>query len=316
MTAVSTDETATVHVLVTCTNRKSVSVPSALHLDNASGHTLGQRSREWIRRLVDVADVPLVAADRLYLGEHWKVARGLRSLSTGNRVRLWVCSAGYGLIPAEALLRPYAATFTGQADRVPGGSEGARDWWQALAAWAGPAPKQPRTIRLLAAGDPSAYFMVVLSPPYLDACRDDIAAAAAAVTDPQRFVVISAGARHSGPLANLIVPADARLQAFLGGTRQALNVRIADHLLSAGIGERARASQHLAQLLAKQAPISRYERKQLSDQEVREMISHRLTQVPGMSASKMLREFRDAGFACEQSRFARLHHHIVSEVRA
>jgi hypothetical protein len=302
-------------VLVTCTNRKSVSVPPALHLDNASGNTPVQRSREWIRRLVDLADVPLVAADHLYLGEHWKVSRGLCSLPTGNRVRLWVCSAGYGLIPAGALVRPYAATFSGQVDRVPGGSEGARDWWQALAAWEGPAPEQPRTIRLLAARDPSAYFMVVLSSPYLDACRDDIAAAATTVTNSQRFMVISAGARHSGPLANLMVPADARLQAFMGGTRQALNARIADHLLSEGIGERAQACQHLAQLLAKQPPISRYERKQLSDREVREMISHRLTQVPGMSASKMLRELRDAGFACEQSRFARLHH-ITSGVGA
>jgi hypothetical protein len=315
MTAVGTDESATVHVLVTCTNRKSESVPPALHLDNVSGHTLVQRSREWIRRLVDLADVSLVAADRLYLGEHWKVSRGLRSLPTGNRVKLWVCSAGYGLIPAEALVRPYAAAFSGQADRVPGGSEGARDWWHTLAAWEGPAPEQPRTIRLLAARDPSAYFMVVLSSPYLDACRDDIAAAATSVTDPQRFMVISAGARHSGPLANLMVPADARLQAFMGGTRQALNARIADHLLSEGIGERAQACRHLAQLLAKQPPISRYERKQLSDQEVKEMISHRLIQMPGMSASKMLRELRDAGFACEQSRFARLHR-IISGVGA
>jgi hypothetical protein len=315
MTAVSPDECATVHVLVTCTNRKSMSVPPALHLDNVPGHTPVQRSREWIRRLVDLADVPMVTADRLYLGEHWKVSRGLPSLATGQRTKLWVCSAGYGLIPAEACVRPYAAAFSGQVDRVPGGSDGARDWWHALAAWEGPAPGQPRTIRLLAAADPSACFIVALSSPYLDACRDDITAAATAVTDPQRFMLISAGARCQGSLANLMVPADARLQAFVGGTRQALNARIADHLLSSGIGDRTRACQHLGQLLAKQPPITRYERKQLSDQEVSEMIAHHLAQTPGMSASRMLREFRDAGYACEQSRFAQLHQ-MISEVRA
>ena len=315
MTAVSLDEGVTVHVLVTCTNRKSMSVPPALHLDNVRGHTPVQRSREWIRCLVDLTDVPMVAADRLYVGEHWKVSRGLPSLATGHRTKLWVCSAGYGLIPADARVRPYAATFSGQADRVPGGSDGARDWWHALAAWEGPAPGQPRTIRLLAAADPSACFIVALSSPYLDACRDDIAAAATTLIDPQRFILISAGATHTGSLANLMVPADARLQAFLGGTRQALNARIADHLLSVGIDDRTRACQHLAQLLAKQPPITRYERKQLSDQEVSEMISHSLAQVPGMSASRMLREFRDAGFACEQSRFGQLHG-MISEVRA
>ena len=113
MTTVSLDEGVTVHVLVTCTNRKSMSVPPALHLDNVRGHTPVQRSREWIRCLVDLTDVPLVAADRLYVGEHWKVSRGLPSLATGHRTRLWVCSAGYGLIPADARVRPYAATFSG-----------------------------------------------------------------------------------------------------------------------------------------------------------------------------------------------------------
>jgi hypothetical protein len=34
-----------------------------------------------------------------------------------------------------------------------------------------------------------------------------------------------------------------------------------------------------------------------------------------MSASRMLRELRDAGFACEQSRFGQLHR-MISEVRA
>lgn len=312
MTALSQHEGVTVHVLVTCTNRKSLSVPPALHLDSVPGRTPIQRSREWIRRLICLADVSMVAADRLYVGEHWKVSR---SLATGHRTKLWVCSAGYGLISAEACVRPYAATFSGHVDRVPGGPDGARDWWHALAAWEGPAPGQPRTIRMLAAADPSACFIVALSSPYLDACRDDIAAAASTLIDPKRFMLISAGATHTGSLANLMVPADARLQAFLGGTRGALNARIADHLLSVGIDDRTRACRHLAQLLAKQPPIARYERKQLSDQEVSEMISHSLAQVPGMSASRMLREFRDAGFACEQSRFGQLHR-MISEVRA
>lgn len=312
MTPASLDEGVTVHVLVTCTNRKSVSVPSALHLDSVPGRAPVQRSREWIRRLIDLDDVPMVAADRLYVGEHWKVSR---SLATAHRTKLWVCSAGYGLIPAEARVRPYAASFSGQVDRVPGGSDGARDWWQALAAWEGPAPGQPRTVQLLAAKEPAACFIVALSAPYLDACRDDIAAAARVVTDPRRFMLISVGARYSGPLANLMVPADARLQTFVGGTRQALNARIADHLLSVGIADRTRAHQYLAELLAKQPPIAKYERKQLSDQEVSEMIVHRLAQVPGMSASRMLRELRDAGYACEQSRFAQLHR-MVSEVKA
>jgi hypothetical protein len=309
------DESATTHVLVTCTNRKTVPVPPALRLGSIPGRGTAQRSREWVSRLSGLASVPPVSARSLYAGEHWMVARNLPGQAPERRIQLWVCSAGYGLITADARVRPYAAAFSGRPDRVPGGADGARQWWHALAGWEGPDPRQPRSIRSLVAADPSACFMVALSASYLDACRDDIVAAAAAVGDSQRLMVISAGARHRGQIVDLMVPADARLQAFLGGTRQALNVRIAAHLLSAGISDRVDAFRHLAQLLAGQPPVPRYERKKLSDEEVSEMIGSRLAQLPGMSASRLLREFRDAGYACEQSRFAQLHRTVTGATR-
>src|SRR5439155_924306 len=62
-----------------------------------------------------------VPALDLYGGEHWQVARSLpaHGVEGGREVKLWVSSAGYGLVPAEAPLRPYAATFSSaQADSV------------------------------------------------------------------------------------------------------------------------------------------------------------------------------------------------------
>jgi hypothetical protein len=61
--------------------------------------------------------------------------------------------------------------------------------------------------------------------------------------------------------------------------------------------------------------VPRYERKKLSDEEVGEMIASRLAQLPGMSASRLLREFRDAGYACEQSRFGQLHRSVTGATR-
>ena len=296
-----------VHVIVTCTSRKTLPVPSVLRLDSIPGRGTAQRARAWAGRLSSPCKAPMIEAERLYAGEHWMVARSLAGLAAGREIRLWVSSAGYGLIRAGAQVHPYAATFSGHLDRVHGGADGARQWWRALARWEGPEPGQPRSITSLAVADPSACFLLALSASYLAACSDDIAAAAVAMADPDRMVVISAGARPCIPVAEVMVPADARLQALLGGTRQALNVRIAAHLLSAGIGSHAVASRHLAQLLNEQPPIRRYERKQLSDQEVSEMIIRRLARSPGTPASRMLREFRDAGYACEQQRFAQLH---------
>lgn len=305
------DRPETVHVVVTCTNRKTRSVSPELRLGSVTGRSCAGRAGEWVRRLAESRSEPLITAEDLYAGEHWLVARGLPNSGGPVRIRLWVCSAGYGLIPARAQVRPYAATFSGPSDCVPGGRDGAREWWSALSRWEGPAVGQPRSIRALAAADPSSAFLVALSAAYLGACRDDVVEAAAQVANPDQFMVISAGARFPGNVATVMVPASARLQAFLGGTRQALNVRTVAHLLSMEITSRAEGSRHLTRLLAEQAPVRRYERKKLSDDEVCAMITSRLEELPGLSASRMLRELRDSGYACEQQRFGQLHRSVI-----
>jgi hypothetical protein len=305
------NRTTTVHVVVTCTSRKTVTVPPELRLGSITELAPTPAAVcEWTARLSDPGGAEHLGAADLYAGEHWAIARQLPVSAAAYDTQLWVCSAGYGFITARALIRPYAATFSGHEDRVPGGAEGARQWWQALARWEGPEPGQPRSIRELAARQPTASFMLALSATYLGACRADIAAAAKELHDPDRLLVISAGARDPGGLAGLTVPADARLQALLGGTRQALNARIAAHLLEAGITSRLSATRHMTELLASQPPIARHERKKLSDEEVIAMITSRLALEPGMPASRMLREFRDAGYACEQQRFAALHRQV------
>jgi hypothetical protein len=107
-----------------------------------------------------------------------------------------------------------------------------------------------------------------------------------------------------------MVPADARLQTHFGGTRRALNARIAAHLLSTGLRGKDKAARHLARLLAEQPPIPCYDRKKQSDREILDIIAKRLVCGPATSANRMLREFRDAGLACEQHRFIRLYRSV------
>ena len=154
-------------------------------------------------------------------------------------------------------------------------------------------------------------FMFVLSKSYLRACGADISAAREYIVDPDQFLIVSAGARLQGDLATFAVPADARLQAHFGGTRRALNARIGAHLLSTGIRSKKEATGNLAQLLATQPPIPHYDRKKQSDREILDIIAGRLAQAPTTSASRMLRELRDAGLACEQHRFTRLYRSVV-----
>ena len=103
MTALAHDDTATIHVVVTCTNRKIRPVPSRLRLAQVRGASASQRAREWVARLGKEQTDSGVPARDLYAGEHWTVARGLPDYGdTHEKVYLWACSAGYGLIPASA----------------------------------------------------------------------------------------------------------------------------------------------------------------------------------------------------------------------
>jgi hypothetical protein len=297
---------ATVHVIVTCANRMSRPIPEHLQLGQVPGRTPAERASGWIARLAEACSAAQVPAVELYAGEHWSVARKFPAMHLpGEEICLWACSAGYGLIPVEAPLIPHHATLTrGQADSVPGVWT---SWWSMLSEWPGPASGRPRSIRALVASDPTAIFMFVLSKNYLAACRADLAAACEHLADSDRFFIVSAGGRPEGDLAAFTLPADARLQAYFGGTRRALNARIGGSLLEHRIRSKDEASAYLTRLLDAQSPIPRYNRKRQSDPEILDIIAERLARGPSISANRLLRELRDSGLACEQHRFGRLY---------
>lgn len=312
MTASSQKASTTIHVIVTCTNRKTRNVPAHLRLAQVRGTSASQRALEWVRRLSKEQEDNGVLARDLYAGEHWTVARRLTEFGASpEKVYLWACSAGYGLVPAFAPINPYAATFaTGHADSVPGDPVA---WWRTLSEWEGPQPGGPRTLQSLGQACPDALFMLMLSPPYLRACHDDIRAATKVIR-PDSLMLISAGTRDPGDLSAIFLPADARLQSCLGGTRQALNVRVGERLLKEGIRSRMDAVNYLSDLLKEQPPLTRYYREKLSDEEVVSLIMDGLARSPGASASRLLRTFRDNGYACEQGRFSELHRRLAESL--
>jgi hypothetical protein len=303
------------HIVVTCTERKTAKVPERLHLRDVPDGEPWERASNWVERLTTEVNTPALRASDLYAGEHWTRAKALPGFAVDTQAQLWACSAGYGLIPAAAFVRPYAATLSpGHADSVPDGKTGTAAWWEAIASWEGPEPGQPRTFRELVKSDSDATFVLVLSATYLQACRTDIEAAST-VTDSNRFMIVSAGTRESDPLGAWLLPASARLQAHLGGTRQVLNVRIAEELLKGHLTSRSAATEHLENLLKRYTHTERYDREKFSgDADVICWIREEYKNGRGASASRMLRALRDSGRACEQKRFGRLHMQHLDEL--
>jgi hypothetical protein len=302
---------ARVHLVVSCANRKTRPVPSLLRLRQIVHHPRATRAAMWVDRL-ERSTESIVPARQLYAGEHWQIVRELETTATasGLDVSLWVCSAGYGLISVNAELRPYAATFaTGHPDSVSADPDMRSQWWADLAGWPGPRPDAPRTIRDLARREPHDILLVALSATYLAACVDDVMEAAAELSSPEQLTVISVGTRASGPLARHLAPGSARLQPVLGGTRQALNARVLSYLLSHQAD--ALTYPHIAgsldELLAAAPPLVRYARTPRTDAQVATFIRRRFASDTGVAASRLLREFRDRGYACEQRRFSAIY---------
>lgn len=301
---------AGVNVVVSCTKRKTrrpLACLDAAGLPLSAG--VADRSGDWIARLADRREGLLPAAE-LYSGDHWKVALGLPECSAFP-VRLWVCSAGYGLITPSSLVAPYEATFsTAAPSRVV--NEGAQRpaWWSAVAGWAGPSPEGPRSLADLAALYPDDFLMLALSKDYLAALGPDLANAAR-ILGPSRVGVVCAGVKELSALPECLLPCDARLQPFVGGALASLNVRVARHLLTTARGRHftlASCRRALSTWLADAAPPLRPVRVNQDDEQVSDFLRTALAEDPGARATPLLQRLRRQGKACEHSRFTRLFH--------
>lgn len=312
-----------VNLVVTCTKRKSRRPADALRLREVPPAAPEERASAWLDRL-RAGDGEVVPALDLYAGDHWSVIRELPDAGEwgGVEVRLWICSAGYGLIPADAGVLPYSATFSaGHPDSVhaPGvvsRGEAHRRWWRALAEWKGPVPDAPRTLRALAAREPEVAVMVVASPSYLDPLMADLREAAAALRDPESLMVVSGGAGALAGLERQQVPFDARLQAQLGGAMMSLNARVAREVLSSRTELRASAVAGAIQALARDLPEFRYpERVRQTDEQVRAYLHGELSASPEARWTPLHRKLRDQlGLACEQKRFRGLWEKVRAEM--
>jgi hypothetical protein len=264
---------------------------------------LSDRLATWVDRLDNVQRT--ITARDLYQGEHWAVARDIADRSG---VEVWVASAGYGLVAIDTMIESYQATFAGhQTESVilPSTSRSMDDdrskWWRGLQDRGSSAGV---TISELSSEGP---VIVSASRPYLIAMERELHAAALA--SPGRVMLSTVGDVPS-TLRSLNTPGDGSLRTVLGGSMQAVTVHLAAKIVES-IDESSltmdAASELTLALMAQARPLDRFNRRALSDREVTQFIRKAIQTGGPRSGSSLLRELRDAGMACEQSRFRRLY---------
>jgi hypothetical protein len=288
-------------VVVTCTDRKSLTPVQRLRVENLPEGQQSERVRQWRAALHQEAG--RVSLRRLYQGDAWKQAfeleRTLRDV--GFDPHVLVASAGLGLVPVDEEWPAYAATFTSRhADTVGRNTADIRAWWKLITG-------EQKKLTEHAKGQ----TLMVLSETYSSAMAEDLAA-----FKGRDDVVIFGGSKDVP--GELRIPADAALRAKLGGTSGSLNVRTANAWIArldspALLGQRNNARWR-AWVEEVRCPEV-YERKPMTDSDVLAFIREVRVREPKMRKTAALRLLRDNGWACEQRRFGGLFSAVEKEDR-
>ncbi len=294
----------TVHLVASCTERKRAAVRDDLCLGSLGGEPTASA---WLARLASV-EVPRVRARDLYGGEHWQLVLDLEQQLRAQHddVRLWVASAGYGLVSADADLRPYSATFTPNTpDSVAqdGDANLLRPWWRALCDAHG------HSLTSIV-GIGASALVVIASSKYVRAMSEDLESACAEL--PEDGLVLFSGSSPDEALRSSLVRVDARVQVALGepntlrGSKQGLAARTAQALLTGPNSWPPRATELQAaynRLVTDHDPPAVPQRGRHDDQAVLEFIEAQLQTDPRLGWTPLLRRWRASGQACEQKRF-------------
>jgi len=303
----------TLHIIASCSDSKSE--PAAVRLRDVRARSLEERFVKWRDALND-APVARVDAEHLYQGGYWTVVRGLPAIATamGWHAQLWAVSAGYGVVKNSKKLVPYSATFArGHEDSVSTGAhdETATTWWRCATTGK---RRLGTSVRAIAAADPSSTILVIASPPYVAAMEDDLASSMGEFSGKGAlFIVSSRVPATETKLGRCWLPSRGALQTGLGGALVSLHARTARHLL-ATVSPQDFVKEKLSTMTAKLEGVE--QRKQrvsgsaMSDDEVLTFIKSRLASEPKLGHTRLLRELRESGRACEQRRFRGLFNQV------
>lgn len=287
-------------LVVTCTDRKSAQPSDSLRMGKLPEGPQAERASRWREALLgELRRKPL---RHLYQGDSWTQALRLEEAArrAGYDPTLLVASAGLGLVSADEEWPAYAATFSpGHEDTIGQSRSDNRSWWSLITA----------DQDSLSERSPGQTLMV-LSDTYAAAMAEDVTA-----FQGRSDVVIFGGSRDVPD--HLRIPADRRLRSALGGTAGSLNLRTAVAWIEGLSGRdwrgRRESPEWRAWVEEKSGAPEKYDRTTVPDVDVINFIRDLRRAQPGVTKSRALRTFRDAGLACEQKRFGGLFSTAVEE---
>lgn len=305
-------ESGSVAAVVTiCAQQKSIKAPAHGTPAALAIQSQVEVERAWQRAVAALPADVLVA--NLYGGRAFGLAKTAAARSAS---RLYVISAGLGIVPGESLAPAYGLTVARDvaesiASRIAGPFDPAK-WFESVLTG-------PRSVGWDQVGTNSTgRILVALTKPYAEMAGSSLAAARPQVLDRLRIFGASLDRTLPKWLHPAIVPYDDRLDALVPGTRsdfaQRALLHFVEHVADLAADRDVEFEAVKSSLSGVSAP-DRPVRPQRSDADLIKLIKGRLT--PRASASALLRQLRhEDGIACEQGRFARLFKAVVASERS
>ncbi|TIW52168.1 MAG: hypothetical protein E5V54_31250 [Mesorhizobium sp.] len=301
-------------VITTCTNRKRKPVTDSLRASSLLQANLVELAGQWCDRLALAK--PRFLASQLYAGRAFREAT---AAAQAIDARLYVVSAGLGLIGASTKVPSYACTVLLDAEdsiaqRVTG-SFVRSVWWKELNRCS---PFSELLRPIISHSD--GLVCAALSDAYLDMISPDLVELAATDRHRLRIFTRTPVERIAPELRGFVMPYDDRLDgpdSTMRGTRSDFASRALRHFvehvhIAFGGNDAATDSLHVTAMLRDWRYPTRVQRDRCDDDAMRRLINEHWLMANG-STARLLRLFRDElNIACEQGRLAGL----VRKVRA
>lgn len=265
----------------------------------------------WQQAIDAIDDEERVRAIDLYGGGIWGDLRAKEAALHQAGIAIRIVSAGLGLLSPDDRVPSYNATFApGRKDSI-GGSRGAvkrnREWWRLLGLWKH-GWTGPRSLAATVRQYPEAAHVIALPLDYIDSVLTDVNQIIKDDACMKRTVVLATPYSSFGRRIPGSVEISGDLYGALGGTRGTVLARAALYLaekLKSNVTNRAALAAALAPLKAKTKPLP--VRTAQTNAAVTKFILTALHNNATVTHTALLRDYRASGYACEYTRFRKLH---------
>lgn len=292
-----------INLILTCSSNKSIKADPSLSLKTFKKEEIELLSKKWILNLQN-PNLPSLPALDMYSGNYWNVVKKLNSHP--NVEKIWVISAGYGVININDKIHSYNIGFKDKSlnslklnlKNPP--PKPLSDWWRIITS-------QTNTIKDIF--NPNETHILFSSFDYMKAIRYDINN----IIGSKNLFIVSPDTKIKD-LNPYILNTPSNLRYILGGNKMTSSIKVVEHLVENPklLTNKFDIDIYFQKLLASSSipQHNRKIRKKIGDKEMIKLI-----QEIGIDSSHqtIFKYIRNKNIAAGEARIIRLIHKLTNQ---